>query len=88
MTDSGWRIVWTAQASGELERLDRRTQQRVLRALERLAATGYGDVKRLRGFQADYRLRVGTWRVLFSRDDTTRTLFVLHVRPRGRAYRG
>ena len=34
-----------------------------------------------------WRLRVGDWRVRFSRDPGSRTILVLRVLPRGRAYR-
>jgi mRNA-degrading endonuclease RelE of RelBE toxin-antitoxin system len=48
----------------DLKRLDAGVQARILSALERLAATGEGDVRPLHGeFAGSYRLRVGRWRV-------------------------
>ena len=41
---------------------------RVTAALERLASTGHGDVKKLQGRPNEFRLRVGKWRVFFDRD--------------------
>jgi mRNA-degrading endonuclease RelE of RelBE toxin-antitoxin system len=59
---------------------------RVLDAIDRLCAgESVGDVRRLTG-RPEHRLRVGDWRVLFVRDDERRTVRVLRVLPRGRAY--
>jgi mRNA interferase RelE/StbE len=45
-----------------------------------------GDIKPLQGMPGSFRLRIGDWRVLFSRqkDDT---LFIEKIAPRGSAYR-
>ena len=43
-------------------------------------------MRKLRGVQRTWRLRVGDWRVLFSLDYAERIVDVLAVRPRGRAY--
>ena len=65
--------------------LDRITQERVTAALERFAATGHGDVKRLRGRVRDFRLRVGKWRVFFDLD-TPGAILVTGIDNRGQAY--
>jgi mRNA interferase RelE/StbE len=67
-----------------LRRLGRRERERIRAAIEALPA---GDVKRLRGVDRLWRLRVGEWRVIFGRRDAERVIDVLAVRPRGRAYR-
>jgi len=64
---------------------DRVTQARVTAALERLAAAGHGDVKRLQGRTRDFRLRVGKWRVFFDLD-TPGTISVIGIDNRGQAY--
>ena len=62
--------------------------QRAVAAVERLAATEQGDVTRLQGVEPpEWRLRVGDWRVRFRYDYPRRTIEVLQVPPRGRAYR-
>jgi mRNA-degrading endonuclease RelE of RelBE toxin-antitoxin system len=53
--------------------------RRIGQAVTLLAETGQGDVKRLRGHEREYRLRVGQWRVRFERDPASRTITVLHV---------
>jgi mRNA-degrading endonuclease RelE of RelBE toxin-antitoxin system len=62
--------------------LDQPVAARVIGAIERFAETGAGDVKRLRGASAEYRLRVGDWRVRFDQPDKDiiRILRVLHRR--------
>ena len=45
---------------GSVRKLDVKPRQRILEALERFAATGIGDVKRLQGLDPpEWRLRVG-----------------------------
>jgi len=85
----GWRVEVTRPAAREIRRLDRPVRDRILSALEGLAEDPpTGDVKRLSGITPpQWRLRVGDWRVRFSRDPETRTILILHVLPRGRAYR-
>lgn len=81
-----WGISWDAEAGKELARLDRRTQERIVEAVERLAATERGDVKRLR-VSEELRLRVGPWRVRYVLRRDTHTIRVLRVFPRGDGYR-
>ena len=44
-----WLIRWSHEASRDLDRLDPDVADRVLRALDRLAIEGAGDVRRLVG---------------------------------------
>lgn len=79
-------VTWTDRARKDLERLDRRTRERVLSAVEEFARIGHGDVKKLQAqAQPTYRLRVGEWRVFFLLE-TQLLILVLRVRPRGDAY--
>jgi mRNA interferase RelE/StbE len=62
-------------------------RERIYEALDRLVADPpAGDVVRLTGSE-EWRLRVGEWRVRFGLDREARTVVVLRVLPRGRAYR-
>ena len=82
-----WRIAYTRRAERDLRAIDPPVVERVQEAIERLAATGQGDVARLRGYSDRWRLRVGPWRVLFAYDFDTRTISVLTVGHRREAYR-
>ena len=67
-----------------LRKLGRKDRERIGTAIDELPA---GDVKRLRGPERLWRLRVGEWRVIFDRRAGEQVIDVLAVRPRGRAYR-
>ena len=62
--------------------LDKNTKQRLKIAIERLT---FGDIRKLKGYQNDYRLRVGNFRVLFSIESDIIT--IKDVLPRGQAYK-
>jgi len=80
-------VQWQPSALRDLGRLDRSARGRIVYSVERLALTGQGDIKLLRGKDPrEYRLRVGGWRVRFARDDSQGLLIVLHVFRRGQGY--
>ncbi len=69
----------------DLKRLDRPVQRRILDALDRfVVAPRMGDIRKLDS--AQWRLRVGDWRIRFTFDDEKQVIVVLRVLPRGRAY--
>jgi mRNA interferase RelE/StbE len=82
-----WRVEWTHEAIKDMRRVDRKLQGRILRAIERLAEAGHGDVSSLRPPLEDLRLRVGDWRVRFSYEADTEVIHILHVKHRREAYR-
>lgn len=63
-------IIFTYRASKGLDRLPDDIQKRVTDALVEYAMHGNGDIKQLSG-RPGYRLRVGSYRVIFSEDQTT-----------------
>ena len=66
--------------------LDRNVATRIKEAVERFAETGAGNVLRLQGVNpAEYRLRVGDWRVRFAQD--AESIQILRVRHRRESYR-
>lgn len=82
-----WQVQWSDRAQKDLKRLDRPTQKRIVEAVDRLADSGQGDVRPLQGSSDGvYRLRVGDWRILFTREGTLLLILILRVRPRGGAY--
>ncbi len=87
MSDA-WRVELTPAARRDLRRLDSQIRRRVIDALDGLSAQPpRGDVRRLTGINEEWRLRVGDWRVRFTREQATYTVYILRVLPRGRAYR-
>jgi mRNA interferase RelE/StbE len=88
VSDAAWRVELTRAAERDLRRLDQQVRRRVIAALDGLSAQPpHGDISRLAGIEREWRLRVGDWRVRFTRDQTTHTVYALRVLPRGRAYR-
>ena len=82
-----WRLRWAPRAEADLVAVERRSRERVLAALERLAETGHGDVLKMQGLDREWRLRVGDYRVRLTFEFQTQTIRVLRVRHRREAYR-
>jgi len=84
-----YEIAYSTTALKSLRRLPANWRMRIKDKVSAVAGAPYGQhpqVKRLAG-RADFRLRVGDWRVLYRLDAATRTLLVLDVLKREEAYR-
>lgn len=75
-------IKYEKMAVKHIETMDRNTKLRLKTAIEKLP---FGDIKKLKGYQNEYRLRVGNFRVLFSLENDIIT--IKDVLPRGQAYK-
>jgi mRNA interferase RelE/StbE len=86
VTAEPWSVEFERRAARDLERLDPQVKQRVLTAIDRLAHdTRSAALRRLSG-RPESRLRVGDWRVIVELEIATRTIVIMRVLPRGRAY--
>jgi mRNA interferase RelE/StbE len=86
VTDENWGVTFTPRARRDLRALDPQIRDRVLSVIDRVAARDQAlDVRRLTG-SAELRVRVGDWRVRFTRDVEAKLIVVQRVLPRGRAY--
>ncbi len=74
------------RAVKDLKRLPKREATRVADSLAQLSEGLSGDVKKLTNFTPEYRLRVGTYRVLFEVEDGNRVI-VYRILHRSEAYR-
>ena len=72
-------VVYTRAADRQLRKLPAKDAESVKAAVVRLAHSGEGDVKKLKG-GGPFRLRVGSYRVFF--DIQERTLAVLDIERR------
>lgn len=80
MSDA-WRVELTPAARRDLRRLDPQVRRRVLDALDGLSAQPpRGNIRRLTGIEAEWRLRVGDWRVRFTREQAAHTAYVSAAR--------
>lgn len=77
-------IEYSQQAVKSIQRQDKPTKSRLRAAIEGLPD---GDVKPLKGADGHYRLRVGGWRVVYTRPDDN-TIRIERVAPRGEVYKG
>lgn len=79
-------VGWTRRAIKDLRKLDSLAQERILTAVERLAESGVGDVRRLTGIKPpEWRLRVGDLRIRFQLASRG-AVVILRVLPRDKAY--
>ena len=63
-------VHFSARSRRDLRKLDSQISARVVHRIERYAATGDGDVDRVKGQpRGRFRLRVGDWRVFFTQPD-------------------
>jgi mRNA interferase RelE/StbE len=77
-------IFFRDDANASLKRMSPDVSRRILGKIERLRNDLAGDVKRLKAFVPNYRLRVGDWRVLFEVD--SQRIIVHDIKHRSQAY--
>ena len=88
MSDARWRVELARVAQCDLHRLAPQIRRRVESSLRALAEDPQraGALRKLTG-APESRLRIGDWRALVTLDTHERTINVLRILPRGRAYR-
>lgn len=78
------RIEYTRRAEKELKSINEPMKTRIQIGIEQLPA---GDISKLSGHKAHYRLRIGDYRVVFEQISED-NLLVTRVAPRGQVYKG
>jgi mRNA interferase RelE/StbE len=82
-----YRVVIERNAEKDLDRLDAVVRRRVITAIKALAAQPRPPgCRKLVGGTADWRIRVGDYRVLYEIADTIRVVSVYRVRHRREVY--
>ena len=76
------RLQITKTAEKSIKRLDKATRDRVIAGIKKLPL---GDIKKLKGYENSYRLRIGDYRVIYQSDGYT--ILIADVLPRGKAYK-
>lgn len=88
MTDSRYSITYKPSAAKALRKLDRQHQQSIIAAIDALVHDPRPDgVKKLQGDVGEYRLRVGSYRVIYDIHDGELIILVLHLGHRREIYR-
>lgn len=80
---NNYTINLTKKAEKFIKKQDKDTQKRIIRAIIELPE---GDVKKLKGMNELYRLRVGDFRVTFEKNDTELIIIVVDIGNRGQIY--
>jgi mRNA interferase RelE/StbE len=86
VTETPWRVEVEQRAKKDLKRLDLPIRRRVVIAARKLAEDPHSGALRKLAGRPEFRLRVGDWRVLVTLDEKTKTVQIIRVLPRGRAY--
>ena len=82
-------LLIRSQAKKKLQSLPRSDRFRIAEKLEQLGRNPDDsslDIKKLEG-EPYFRLRVGSWRIIFERHDVVRIIAVEKIKPRGDAYK-
>ena len=77
-------VYYHKDAQTALGRLSPEVARRILGKIGRMRHDLAGDVKRLKEFVPNYRLRVGDWRVLF--EVNAQSIIIHDIRHRSQAY--
>lgn len=85
--NSTYQLTLSRDAVKFLAKQEKIIQQRIRKALLGLAfRPPIGDIKLMKGFEKRFRLRVGSYRVLFEVDQREQIVFILTVDNRGDVY--
>ena len=85
-----YELQYRRQARNYLARLPFKIKSRIVEKLHELQANPDDsnlDVDKLKG-GLGYRLRIGTYRIIYTRNDDELVIEVVRIRPRGNIYKG
>lgn len=83
-----YKVVLEEPAQRQLRKLDRLTQTRLLRALQKLESNPRLETnKRLKGMESLYRMRVGNYRILYRIEDDKLLVLIVVIAHRREVYK-
>ncbi|MBI3965721.1 MAG: type II toxin-antitoxin system RelE/ParE family toxin [Chloroflexi bacterium] len=83
-----WKILMAPRATRQLAAVPEPDRSAIDGQIDRLATELHHlDIKKLRGSGAEWRLRVGDWRVRFQLNNAAGTIEITRVERRDQAYR-
>lgn len=87
-SDYKYGVVMGKKPTKFLNKQDLTTKERIWQAVEKLSEVPpEGDITKMWGFIDTYRLRVGTYRIIFKTDEKERTNYVVAIGNRGDIYK-
>ncbi len=91
MNEEPFKVRIKRKAAKTLERLPKEYRLRVLEVLDELKTNPVPyknyDIKKLKGFEDTFRVRIGDIRIVYTIDWSSRIITVHFIGPRGRAYK-
>lgn len=85
-----YRVILTKRASKGLEKAPEHIRRKSIEALDTLqqsfAPVKLFDVKKLKGLEGVFRIRIGEWRIIYEVHMKESMIVVLEIGPRGRVY--
>lgn len=78
-----YELVITKQVEKFIKKQDKPTQIRVIKTVKELPE---GDVKKLKGYENFYRVRVGDIRIIFEKKDDEYIIIFIDIGNRGQIY--
>ncbi|BCZ45752.1 hypothetical protein psyc5s11_18190 [Clostridium gelidum] len=81
---NNYNIKLTKKAEKFIKKQDKDTQKRLIKAIVELPE---GDIKKLKGLDEIYRLRVSDFRVIFEKNDNELIVVVIDIGNRGQIYK-
>ena len=82
--ESNYHIKLTKKAEKFIKKQDKDTQKRIIKSIIEIPK---GDIKKLKGMDEVFRLRVGDFRILFEKNDKELIIIVIDVGNRGQIYK-
>ena len=85
---ASFEIEWKRSAAKELRKLPKEVMTRIVAAVEALAANPHpANARKLAGSEHTYRIREGSYRVIYEVDATSVTITIVRVAHRREVYR-
>lgn len=84
-------IEFYRKALRYIQKLDKPTRKRISKEIKLLSEDPFHpglDIRRLQGTINEYRLRVGSYRVVYSVENEILYIYIIKIGPRGDVYKG
>lgn len=81
--NSQYKFIVAKQAEKFIRKQTKQVQLRIIQAIKALPL---GDVKKLKGYENLFRLRIGDIRIIFEKDDNEYKIIVIDAGNRGQIY--
>ncbi|RXI96293.1 type II toxin-antitoxin system RelE/ParE family toxin [Anaerobacillus alkaliphilus] len=86
--NSDYKLIYHKSAVKFIAKLDKNSQERIITGLKGLLSIPpEGDIKSLKGYSGLYRLRIGSYRVIFNIDHQEQVVYIEAIGNRGDIYK-